>query len=177
MPEVNGPVVEEWENVSAGKVMVNRFTGLGHEERQDAVTPGRTILISTQERTTLNSDRCYAESADPFVNGIMRPVTLVETSSDLVDDDNPNHMSESDITAAFKARNYLKFKKSISGITSVALLDKMLAVAQLDPESDNNVDATAGQVSALQDRIESLAEVSIVEMVQTNIPSAVGARE
>jgi len=106
MSETSDPVVEEWENVSAGKVMVNRFTGVGHEERQDPVAPGRTILISTKE----HSSRCYADIADPFSNGIMRPVTLVETSKDLEDDDNPNHMSESDIADAFKVRNYPKFK-------------------------------------------------------------------
>jgi len=54
---------------------------------------------------------------------------------------------------------------------------KMLDLAQLDPESDSGVDATAGQVSALKERIESMAEVGVSEMIQTNIPSALGTKE
>lgn len=166
--------VETWENVSPGKVMVNRFTGMGHEERQDAIVPGRTVLISTQERQKLNSERCYAETADPFSNGILRPVSLATTSEDL--EENPNHMSESGMASAFKVRNYPKFKSDIGKISSRTLLQRMLDLAVENPEDEGSVDATAGQVSALRERLEALSEVKVSELTQTGITAAIGDR-
>ena len=156
--------VETWENVSAGTVYVNRFVGDGHAVQQERVSSGRKVILTPQERTVLNSERAYAETADPFFNGTLRPIMLAEDSSDLAE--NPNHMSEADLRKLYATRNYKKFKASIDEISALPILSRMLELADEDDEDRNDsINATVKQREVVVDRLSAVSENDVSEVI------------
>ena len=158
--------VETWKNMAAGTVYVNKFSGAGNETKQEGVPSGRSVILTTQERSILNSERCYSSDADPFQNGMLSPVALASTSEDLVENENPNHMTESDALDLFKTRQYKSFQNKIEPISSMGLLRRMLSAASED--SDDNVNATVSQVRILEAHLKELEggdEVTEIETV------------
>ena len=154
--------IETWKNQSQSTIFVNKF-GVGNELLQEGVQPGRSVLISPQERSILNSDRCYAETVDPFQNGMLTPVTLAATSGDLAD--NPNHMTEDEALALFEIRQWKSFEKRISEITSAPLLRRMVATAT--GEAGEKLNVTMAQVRVLEARLAEVEGTSDVVEVET----------
>ncbi len=161
--------VETWENISEGKIMINKFSGKGDEVIQEAVSAGRQILLSPQERTLLNSDRCYSETVDPFTNGRLVPLTLASDSDDLEDgDSNPNHMLGSNLGKLFEVRNWKAFQSKMAEISSVPILQRMLAMADADSESeDNELNVTVKQVDTIKTRLGELIDAPDVQVIET----------
>lgn len=162
--------VETWKNMAKGTVYVNKFSGAGNETKQEGVPSGRSVILTTQERSILNSERCYSSDADPFQNGMLSPISLASTSDDLVEKENPNHMTESDALALFKTRQYKSFEKKISAITSTALLNRMLNAATSDTD---DVNATVSQMNVLEARLAELTQGS-VEVTEVETVGSVG---
>lgn len=163
--------VETWENISAGVIMVNKFSGKGDEVIQEPVASGRKILVSPQERSLLNSDRCYSKSVDAFNNGRLIPVSLASDSDDLIESENPNHMSTSDIEEIFKVRNWKKFQKVLSEISSVPILTLMTSMAEADAASDDSVlNVTVKQSESIRSRLNDLIDAPDVGFVESFDP-------
>lgn len=152
--------LETWENTSASTFGVNRFTGVGHETRQEIIRPGRKFLISTKERRMLNSDRSYAEHVDPFKNGFFRPVELVESSTDLNENPNPHHMSTTDLRSLFRVRKIDEFRTVLEEFDSPQILTAMADLAANHPD----VNATVKQAEAIEIRLEEVTPDTVTQI-------------
>ena len=63
-------VLEKWESNTQATVYVNKFDPARPGRfKQERVRPGRSFLITPEERNLLNSDRTIEEVNDPFKNG------------------------------------------------------------------------------------------------------------
>ena len=141
MPE---PDVEQWENVSKGKIGVNKFGPDGtHRTVQELVGSGGKVLVSPKEREILNQQRCYSDDLDPFQNGFLR---LVSGAEDTEIASSPNHMSEDDMRSLFGLRNWMQFRSAVKEISSTFVLERMLELAS----DEEDLDATVKQVEVLQ---------------------------
>lgn len=152
---------EIWENLSNSTIWVNKTDHKG-EVGAFKVVKGAKLQITPADRLHENQERIrlaqkseVAAKLDPFENGSFVPVALLDSSDDL--EDNPNHLSRSEIEDMFTVRNYLQFKASLKEITAPGILTAMLAMAE-----DDSRDATVGQIKAIKERIEELGEQNVV---------------
>lgn len=155
---------EEWQNVSRGTALVNKFDKTGHEVVQEVLKPGRKAIISAEERRLLNQNRTADPSLDIFTNGILAPISLAEDSDDL--QDNPNHMTESDMRQVFGIRNHLQFRAALAEISSIPALQRMLFLADSDDGGEDSLNPTVKQRENIVNRLNELLDnpVSVVEV-------------
>lgn len=147
--------MESWENVSKGKVLVNKFDA-NNQETQVVVASGRKVLVTPKERQLLNQDRCYSADADIFQNGRLRPVSGV-TIADGPDGvaENPNHMSKSDMKNLFDLQ-WKQFDTAVNEITSRPLLDELLNLVNSD-DHDEGFSPTVRQRDVILARLDEVS--------------------
>lgn len=155
MPESD---VETWKNASAGKVWVWVHDRTG--KRTDRhLTSGSKIQITPLDRQ-LNQEMAANAELDPFRNGILVPVRLVETAEDFADiEGNPNHITEDEVVELFNAP-WKTFDKRVGEISNLSTINRMVALAQGDETNaagEPLVEATMRQVKVLQARLDALA--------------------
>ncbi len=160
--------VEKWENQTRGLIFVNKFAGNGIDTKAECVRPGRSVLLTTQERELLNTDRCYSAEVDVFQDGRMSPVILATTSDDLREKSNPNHMGETEALALFKLQ-WKSFEKKVRAISSTPLLNRMITAAKASESSDeeSGVNVTMRQMNVLEDHLSSLLKDDNITEVET----------
>lgn len=140
---------ESWVNTAAGTVILNRLDHRGEMTRQETVVAGRTFHITTQERR-INQEATASEDLDPFKNGMLRPVRLLDGTEDAKElASNPNTMSEEDMRALFRA-HHKTFASKVNEIRNPYALERMLKMA-------GEVDTTVSRVDTIKAR---LAEIS-----------------
>lgn len=161
--------IESWQNVSRGKVLVNKFDH-NRQVVQEVVHPGRQVLVSPQERTILNSDRTYAVKDDVFQNGLLIPLILASDSGELKE--NPNHMNETQMRGLFSL-NWKTFDREISAISSPPVLQRLLEMIE-DP--DDKIDPTTRQRDVVEQRLKEVSgtNVEIDEIDQVDRVSSDG---
>lgn len=143
---------ETWKSNIEGTLFVKRFDRRGDEvdERVDA---GREIRLLPEERR-LNQEIAATASLDPFQNGMLVPLKLVETAEDYEDlRGYPNHLTEDDMRGLLADRKDLDgLREGIQTVSNPTTLVRFLAIAE-----EEDVDASMRQVAVLRER---LAEVS-----------------
>lgn len=144
---------ETWKSVAPVRFGIMKFDRLGAPVRT-SVKPGDTISVSTDERL-YNQARAANHQrgsvTDPFTNGHLKPLTLVDTAEDYAEiSDNPNHMDDDDIKAMLKVK-VADFKKRVDEIENPALLQRIKQIADENPDL-----VTVGKLRHLDDKLEPI---------------------
>lgn len=159
---------ETWRNATAGTVFLIRLDHRGEQTINEQVNSGRVIHLTPEERR-INMEKAASESQDPFRNGIMTPVRLIDTEEDARElAANPNAMSETDMRALFKTRNpaaSAALGAKLIAISNLTSLERLLAMAY---EEDTSVKT----VERIQARIREVTTLNA-----SPIPSAPRGRD
>jgi hypothetical protein len=117
-----------WKNRSAGLVALQRLGDYGRT-RTELVHGGRVFHITPQERR-MNQNQVAVEALDPFTNGMLGPIHLVdgEVDTELLRA-NPNTFEDSDIQKLFKIKGEA-FAARLEEVTSLAALDRFVELAR-----------------------------------------------
>jgi hypothetical protein len=177
--------LEKWESNTQATIYVNKFDparpGAFVQER---VRPGRSFLITSEERKLLNSDRVIEEKNDPFKNGMLRPVKgdavkmareeeqKIQQRANETAAPNPNHMSDEELGALFNIRNFKRFEKAVGEITSQAVLNRLLILSE-----DEQYSATVSMVRVIEGMLDSAGVEDGPEVVEVEQNFRVGASE
>lgn len=144
--------VETWRNARKGLIYVATFDPLTKRRQSVAVRPDRTVSLTTQERQ-LNQDMCTSHDLDPFSNGSLVPVELVETAEDYEQiTSNPNILDESDMEEILKLKTP-SLKKRLGEITNTVAVERLLELATSE---DNEANLTMAALKAIEDRLAEL---------------------
>ena len=142
--------VETWKNNARGGTTVLKFDRFG-QERGERIVPGGTTSITPDERR-LNHDRSSSAELDPFLNGRLSPVRLIDSEPDTeMLKVNPNSLSETEVRALFDMTPEELMVRLERVTNPIVLLEKALSVAE-------EVDARASQVKAVEARLDAVKE-------------------
>jgi hypothetical protein len=149
-------VLEKWEATQKG--WVNKFDPAGNGRTvSERVLKGRSFYITPEERSLLNSDRVRDEFKDPFKNGHFRPVKMdaineareyeesIAAQAREAAAPNPNHMTDDELGGLYSIRNFPKFRKAASQISSPAVLTRLLGLSE-----NEEYDATVSQINLVK---------------------------
>lgn len=153
--------LEVWENPNNCMVGI---AGLDHRGNQlhKVVAPHRKVNVTPEERE-LTESMTVSDESNPFKNGLLRPVRLVENHDFLPATETPNQKSDDDLKELFK-KSGVAFKKSLVEIDSALTLGRLHAIG----EDQGSVK----QLEAIRARLEEVApELKKVEL-NTSIPAA-----
>lgn len=146
--------LETWE--ANGRVVIRKSDARGNLA-PFMVNRGKKFTITSMERE-LYQDRAASEETDPFKNGLLVPVRLIEGSdAQRLYADNPNTMAEEDIRKLFKS-HWKVFEKKVAEISSPYILNRMLAMAE-----ENDAGVTVRQASLVENRLDEVAPKSYTE--------------
>lgn len=175
---------ETWESSIDGLIWLKKFDRRGDiiEER---VKPHGKVLLTPEERR-YNQEMIVEVANDPFQNGMLIPINLVETADDYEElRGNPNHLTEQDMRALLDNPKDLDgLEVSVANVSNPTTLQRLLAVAESE-----EVDATVKQVKIIRQRLAEIAvepsytEVETViapggrEVVQTTAPTSPAPRK
>jgi uncharacterized protein YgbK (DUF1537 family) len=142
---------ETWQNVTAGRVVINRMDHRGELTRNDIIDSGKKFSLTTEERK-MNQDLAARADLDVFSNGQLQPVRILDSVEDAREiASNPNLMSESEMRALMKPGvKTPQFALKIQEITNGSALDRLLALAEEE-------DATISKVEAIKTRLREVA--------------------
>lgn len=131
-------------------IVLRRFDHRGELNKHEVVAGGRQFHITPEERR-LNQEMVAEDNADPFADGTLVPVRLLDDSADARElaASNPNLMSESDMKELV-AGHHKTFESKIGEITNTTTLRRLLEIAR-------NEDASVGKVERLMARIDQLS--------------------
>jgi hypothetical protein len=139
--------VEIWRNDAAGGTTILKIDPLGNV-RGERIQPGGTTSVTPLERR-LNHDRAAGAKLDPFLNGRLSPVRLLDSEPDTaILKLNPNSLSETEVKEVFKLKA-TAFVDRLNAITNPIVLERMLKVA-------DEVDASVNQVKAIDARLDEI---------------------
>lgn len=146
---LTGQDVEVWKNAAPGSTGILKVDPYGNV-RGERIAPGTTTTVTPYERR-VNHDRSVSEELDPFLNGRLTPVRLLDDDEDTpVLKANPNTWSETEIKNALKLPAK-ELKSALEDISNPIVLERMEEVAQ-------SADATVSQIKAIEDRKEEVRE-------------------
>lgn len=155
---------EVWRNDGPGTCTVNQIDPRGNL-KSVSLTPGKTVGLTTEERR-YNQGMVVNEGQDLFTNGWLRPIKLIEGSSDYEQlMANPNVLSDDDLLDLFDL-NASDFTEKISGLTNVGTLEHLRELAEV-------ADARASQTKAISNRIDL---VRMTDVAVTNRVTVAGPR-
>lgn len=149
----NNPVpltgVETWKNNAKGGTTILKLDRYGNE-RGERIAPGVTSSVTPEERR-LNHDRAASPDLDPFLNGRLSPVRLLDSEPDTAMLKlNPNSLSETEVKALFNMTPE-ELVVRLERITNPIVLERALAVAE-------DVDARTSQIRAVEARLDQVKE-------------------
>lgn len=153
---------EQWKSAIKGTIVLKRFDRKG-DTINEVVAAGKSISLLPEERR-LNQEIAAEPGLDPFQNGMLIPVKLLETADDYDDlQGNPNHLSESDMRALLANPKKLDvLEAAIAELENPTTLQRLRAIAE-EPE----VDATVRQLRIIDARIAGLGGNSTYIEVET----------
>lgn len=153
--------LEVWENPNNCVVGI---AGLDHRGNMapKVVAPRRRVNVTPEERE-LTESMAVSDEVNPFRNGLLRPVRLVEEHDFQPAERTENQKSDDELRALL-AKSGAPFVNAIKKIDSPLTLGRLHAMAEAD--------GTTKQVEALKARLEAVApELKKVEL-NTSIPEA-----
>lgn len=164
---------ELWENTGLGRVMVWRNEGAGvwtHEP----IRGGRTVALTPQERR-YNQAKIATHKQDPFANGTLVNVTLVEGEPDnekiLA---NPNQLRDDDM-AELVDGPWAKLQAFLDRCESRQVVQRMLAMATEKESSGKTVDRIQKRLDVLApDRIGVGSVITDPDPHEDAVPSGPG---
>lgn len=147
LPVVDSPELEVWKNPGVSHVVLIRFGASGSliEER---VVGGKKVHLTPTERK-INEERCVEPEFNPFRNGMLAPVRLVNAEDEAEFASNPNLMTEEEMRSIVKA-NPKKFVERLAALTNPILVTRLRDIAYEE-------DASVNRVEAISKRLEKLA--------------------
>lgn len=126
--------VETWRNTTAGVVFIVRVGEYGRRI-EELVQGGRTFAVTPAERR-MNQNLCATKDLDPFVNGTLAPVSLLEDEPDTeILRANPNNLEEADLPKLFRLP-LAQFDDRIGKITNVNVIGRLLNLARAPEQRD-----------------------------------------
>lgn len=163
---------ETWKSAIDGMVVLKRFDRKG--DLEDEIVRAHSQILLLPEERRLNQEMCVSADLDPFQNGMLSPVKLVEAADDYEDlQGNPNHLTEVDMRKLLaNPKEIAGLEAAIAGVSNPTTLHRLLAIAD-DPE----VDATVRQVTVINSRIRALAASSPAAYVEHEVISSSDGRE
>lgn len=142
---------ETWKSNLPGTLWIKRFDRSGNEidERIDG---GREVRVLPEERR-LNQEIAATPELDPFQNGQLVPLKLVESAEDYDElRSYGNHLTEADMRALLKKpKAVAELVTAIESISNPTTLVRFLAISE-----EEEVDATVRQVKAIKDRLTAV---------------------
>lgn len=150
MPEYGTdlPNLETWENVTAARFVIKKFGAKG--DLMDEMIGGKKRFHLTTQERHINMELAANDELDPFSNGNLTPVRLLETTDDAEQiASNPNLMSEDEMGSLLKG-NVNTLKKRVAEVRNPALLERL---KELAVESD----VTIGKVNAINGRLQEVS--------------------
>lgn len=150
---------EVWQSAVRGKVYVSRIDRRG-EIIGECVTGGAVLHITPDERR-FNSEQAAREKNDPFRNGALVPVKLIEEADDVIEiQNNPNHLGESAMRNLLKDRRaYKQLQDQIDQVDNALTLTRWIQIAHEE-------DASVKQVERLEARLEAIKEQPFTQVEQ-----------
>lgn len=175
---------ETWQSGIDGIVWLKKFDRRG-EIVEEQVKPHGKIMLTPEERR-YNQELVAEAHNDPFQNGMLIPLQLVESAEDYDKlRGNPNHLTEQDMREMLEDPKGLDtLRDGIGQVSNPTTLQRMLAIAEGD-----EVDATMRQVRVIRERLSEIAvapsytEVEQIttgdgrEVIQTSAPKSPAPRK
>lgn len=154
---------ETWRSSIPGTIVVKKYDRRG-DVVEEVILGNRSFQITPDERL-FNQDLAASPEQDPFRNGMMQPVRLLDGTEDKAEiASNPNLLSESDMELLFKA-HFKTFESRIKQITNLTTLNRLREVA-------TDVDATLKQVAVIDNRLKDTQSVTVnTRTTETPVPS------
>jgi hypothetical protein len=138
---------ETWESAIKGTIGIKKFDRRG-DLATEIVRGGRKVHLTPDERR-YNSERAASSGQDPFANGMLVPVTLLDSSEDAeAIAANPNVLSADDLQNLFELQ-WKKFDQELVKITNVSALTRLMEMAV-------DADATVRQMQSIKQRISQV---------------------
>ncbi len=175
--------LEKWQSATEATIYVNKFDPARPGSFvQERVRPGRSLLITPEERNLLNSDRIIEEKNDPFKNGMLRPVKgdalaeareaerHIEEQARAAAAPNPNHMSDEELGQVFAIKNFKQFEKAVKSISSQGVLQRLLSLAE-------EYDATVSKVNLIKSLLDDAGVQEGPEVVEVEQNFRVGGAD
>jgi hypothetical protein len=144
--------MELWENATLASTVVRKI-GADGRMREERVDGGRKLHITPQDRRT-NQEIVAEEENDPFMNGMLVPVRLINDEDKAEFASNPNVMDEDEMKKLVKGHAG-SFATRLGEVTNVILVKRWITVAQ-------EADAPYKRVQALEGRLAQLKPSSAV---------------
>lgn len=159
---------ETWQNVTAGRVVINRIDHRGELTKTTIVDPGKKFSLTTEERK-MNQELAARADLDVFSNGFLQPVRILDSVDDAREiAANPNLMSEAEMRALMKPSvKTPDFAQKLATVTNSAALERLLALAEEE-------DATISKHEAIRARLREASPDLFAERV-AETASPVGA--
>lgn len=153
---------ERWKSTIDGEVWIKQYDRRG-DEISVRVQGGREFRILPDERKW-NQELVAEVKNDPFQNGMLIPLDLVESAEDFEDlKGNPNHLTEVDMRSLLADPKALdRLRDGISQVSNPTTLVRLLAIAEGDP----SVDATLKQVNVIRARLQQVQQQDDYEEVE-----------
>lgn len=160
MVEKATPELETWENTGNSRIFLKKYSHSG--DLRNEMLGGRRKVVLTPAERRINQELAASKQQDPFSNGMLAPVRLVETAEDLEEiHSNPNLMSETDMRDLLKG-HFKKLESRLAEVDSEAMLNRLLEIAEAE-------DVTVGKVEAIKARLADFKPDYLEEVVS---PSA-----
>lgn len=122
------PGLELWKSTVPGIVAVNRLAEYGRK-RVELIKGNRSFNITPQERR-MNQNACALPELDPFTNGTLQPVSLIDDEPDTPAlRENPNVLDDKDIEKIFRVKGEA-FADRIAKITNPSTLNRLAEMAR-----------------------------------------------
>lgn len=157
---------ETWKSNIEGTIIVKRYDRKG-DEKDERIASGQEIRLLPEERR-LNQEIAAEPGQDPFQNGMLVPMKLVESADDYDDlRGHPNHLTEDDMRKLLaNPKQIAKLEEGISSISNPTTLVRLLAIAE-----EPDVDASVKQVAAIKSRLAKVSAQNDYFEAQVGITS------
>ncbi len=154
---------ERWKSTIDGEVWIKQFDRRG-EIISVRVQGGREFRVLPEERKMYQEDVLEVKN-DPFQNGMLIPLQLVEGASDYEElKDNPNHITEGDMRSLLENPKALDaLKAGVARVSNPTTLVRLLTIAETDPE----LDTTLKQLQVIRARLQQVQQADEYEEVET----------
>ncbi len=153
---------ETWRSSIEGTIFIKRYDRSG-DEIDEMIGAGKEIRVLPEERR-LNQEIAATPELDPFQNGMLVPLRLVESAEDYEElKGYPNHLTEDDMRGLLKNSKALAaLETGIADISNPTTLVRFLAIAE-----EPTVDATVRQVAVIRARLEEVSNQT--DYIETDV--------
>ena len=147
IPPVYATDLETWKNQARGGTGIMKYDRYGNPVGE-RVPPGGTTTVTPRERR-LNHDRSVSDELDPFKNGRLVAIRLLDSEPDTIAlKANPNGMSDTEIDKLFEMSTQ-EMSDRLDSVSNPLVLERAKAKAE-------EKDATLRQVKVIDDHLDKL---------------------